>query len=345
MGTNTRMEDLTLRLTSSGHYTLKGVVFGGDTSVTAKIRTCVITVDNSAASVGGTSTVTGVEFNGTGTLTSGSFFFNSVKGSTVNVYSNGAGSKRGLLVSNSNIVTIHDTNVYVAQPTSTASTGSYVGVETADSSTNTGSIELRSSSIGCVKPTVGQAYTASDILQTNPATILNPTYLASAGVQIGPGVDLVTKTAGGRGFSTYIYPTIIYYGLRGPIKNITGAGYLWPGTQLITAGRYPDTTTPAAYFRIQQPALLSGLSVGLNTAASSGHAVTISVYYSPNVIPIPTNPTPTAFTVTLANASVFESYYNSSVSLNTGDRVHVYISYTGNNENTAEDITVQLDLF
>jgi hypothetical protein len=214
-------------------------------------------------------------------------------------------------------------------------------VETADSSTNTGSIELRSSSIGCVKPTIGQAYTASDILQTNPITILDPTYLASAGVQIGPAVDLVTKTAGGRGFSTYTYPTIIYYGLRGDIQNITAAGYLWPGTQIITGGSYPDTTTPAAYFRIQQPALLSGLSVGLNIAPGTNNSVTIIIRYTPNGGTI----ADTAFTVTLSNASVFASFYNASLTLNTGDRLHAYISYTGNNQNTAHDVTVQVDMF
>ena len=341
MGENSRMEDLSLKLVSSNHYALKGVVFGGSSSTTAKIRTCVITVDNSTASVGGTSIVTGIEFNGTGTLTPSSFSFNSIKGSTVNVYSNGAGAKRGLLVSNTNIVTVRDINVYVSRPTNTASTGSYVGVETADAN-NLGSIQLRASSVGVAVPEAGQSYTASDILQTNPTTIPDPTYLASAGVQIGPGTDLVTKTAGGRGFSTYTYPTILYYGLRGDIKNINTAGYLWPGTQVIAGGSYPDTTTPAAYFRVQQPVLLSGLSVGLNTAPGAGHAVTVLVRYTPIATGTITD---SAFTVTLSGTDVVTNYYNSSLRLATGDRVHVYVSYTGNNANTGHDLTVQLDMF
>jgi hypothetical protein len=73
--------------------------------------------------------------------------------------------------------------------------------------------------VGTVRPTVGQTYTASDILQTNPSTVVNPAYLASAGIQIGPGVDLVTKTAGGAPFSTYTYPTTIFYGCRNTITN------------------------------------------------------------------------------------------------------------------------------
>jgi len=340
MGENTRMEDLTLSLTSTGHYTLKGVVFGGTTSVTAKIRTCVISVNTATASTAGTSVVTGVEYNGTGSLGASSFTFNSIKGSTVNVYSNGGGAKRGILVSNTNIVTTRDTNVYVAPPSNTTSTGSYVGVETADPA-DTGSIQLRATTVGTVTPTSGQAYTASDILQSNPATITNPTYLASAGIQIGPGTDLVTKTAGGKGFSTYVYPNIIYCGLKGDLRSATN-GYLWPGTMAVSNGVFPDPGTPAAYFRVQQPCLLSGLSVGMTTAPGTGYSTTILVRYTPVATGTIAD---TVFTVTLSNAQTTGSFYNGSLSLAAGDRVHMYLSYTGNNSNLSHDLTVQVNLF
>ena len=342
MGENTRVEDLTLKLTSSGHYTLKGIVFGGTTSVTAKLRTCVLTVDNSTASSGGSSVVTGVESSGTGTLGSGSFSFNSLKGSTINVYSNGGGNKRGILVSASNIISTRDLNIYVAQPTSTASIGSYVGVETADAA-NLGSIQLRSTTIGTVQPTVGQSYVASDIIQTNPTNITDPTYLASPGIQVGPGTDLVTKTAGGKGFSTYLYPTTVYYGLRGDLKTGTSGGYLWPGTMVAAAGGngFPDTGTPEAYYRIQQPAIISGLSCGLNGAPGTGHTLTILVSHTP----VGGTITSTPFTVIFGATDTTKSFYNASVSLNTGDRIHVQVSYTGGNGNAAHDLTVQLDLF
>lgn len=56
-----------------------------------------------------------------------------MKGSTINVYSNGPGNKRGILVSGSNQVSTRDTNIYVAAPSYTLGpTGSYVGVETND---------------------------------------------------------------------------------------------------------------------------------------------------------------------------------------------------------------------
>jgi len=206
------------------------------------------------------------------------------------VYSTGQGNKRGILVSNTNLTSTRDTNIYVAQPTNTASIGSYVGVETADPN-NTGSIQLRSTTVGVNYPTSSQSYTASDILQTNPTTIINPTYLASAGIQIGPGTDLVTKSAGGKGFSTYVYPTIIYYGLKGNITSAPSGGYLWPGTQSVSAGSFPDASLQAAYFRAQQPCLISGISGSLNVAPdpanSNGTILTLGIYVLPALLNIP----------------------------------------------------------
>lgn len=343
MGNNTRLEDITMKLTSAGHYTLKGIVFGGTTAANAKLRTCVLTVDNSTASVGGTSTVTGVECNGTGALSSSSFSFNCLKGSTVNVYSNGGGNKRGILVSNTNTVTTRDLNVYVAAPTNTASTGSYVGIETADSA-NTGSIQLRSTTVGTVTPTSGQTYTASDILQTNPSTISDPTYLASPGIQIGPGTDLVTKNAGSKGFSTYVYGTTIYYGLKGNLTtgNEAAGAYMWPGTQAATNHVFPDSGTPAAFYKFQQPGILSGISISLSVGPGTGYTTTFIVRRTPvggSIADV------TGYTLVFADTDTNKTYYNSSQTFATGDKIHVFVSYTGGGSNTTHDISLQLDCF
>jgi hypothetical protein len=283
MGESCRVEDLTLTLNCTGstdNVVLKAIVFGGTSSQTSKLRTCVVTIKNSTMNASLTSTVTGIEFSGTGTLNSSVFSFNSVKGSTINIYSNGKGSKRGILVSNSNQMSTRDTNIFVGAPSDTSSTGSYVAVETADSIGNTGSAQLRGTTCGVVIPTAGQRYTASDILQSNPTVILNPTYLASPGIQIGPGTDLVTKSAGEKGFSTYLYPTTVYYGLRGNISS-AAAGYLWPGTQTVTSNSFPDPLLPAAYYRAQQPCLISGISGSLNIEPGGSNTVTLSIYYLP----------------------------------------------------------------
>jgi hypothetical protein len=342
MNENCRVEDLTLNLTSSGHYTLKGIVFGGTSTQTSKLRTCVLTVDNSGAISGGTSNVYGVECNGTGGLTSSSISFNSLKGSTINVKSNGSGNKLGILVSGSNVVSTRDLNVYVAAPpTNSAFAGSYVGVETNDAiGPNIGSIQMRSTTIGVVKATGLQTYTASDILQTTPATITNPTYLASPGIQVGPGTDLVTKSAGSKGFSTYVYPTTLFYAGKGTASNNI-AGYLWPGTVTFAGGGtpYPDTTTPAARYRVQQPLILTGMQATCN-AITGADSVTITVCKSAAVGNALSNPT--SFTVTLTNAAQSASFYNASVDFAAGDYVNLYMDVTGN---SLQDLAVQLDLF
>jgi len=223
MSDNTRIEDVSFSLTSQEHHTLVGVLFRGITTTNAKIRNQVISVNNSSASTLGTSNVYGVQCSGTGSLNASSFSYNALKGSTINVYSNGQGNKRGIFINGSNVVTTRDINIYIAKPRVVTYTGSYVGVETNDSS-NIGSIQLRTSSIGCVFPLTWETYTASDILQTTPVVITDPAYLASPGIQVGLGVDLVTKYAGSKPFLSYSYPTIIFYGLRGFMRDGPGDG-------------------------------------------------------------------------------------------------------------------------
>jgi len=255
-----------------------------------------------------------------------------------------------MIVTNTNIATLRDTNIYVAQPPSAnAFAGSYVGVETRDGS-NTGSVQLRSTTIGTVQPVSPQTYTASDILQTTPATITNPTYLASAGIQVGPGVDLVTKTAGGAGFSAYNYPATLFYGAVGTLNTSGNPGtgtpaYLWFGTVGIHSSggqftQYPDITTPPAAYRIQQPLILAGMTVNFNMAPGTGHTTTLTVRKTPSGGSI----ADTAYTVTLSNATTFISKYDSSVNFGAGDLLHVQISYDAAG-NTTHDVSVQLDLF
>jgi len=341
MGESTRIEDLTLNLTSGGHYTLTGISLPGTTCQTSKVRTCVLTVRNSAASVGGSSDVTGALASGTGALSPVSFSFNSLKGSTINVYSNGGGNKRGILVSSSNTLTTRDLNVYVAAPTNSASTGSYVGIETNDATANQyGSIQLRATTVGTFTSSISG--TNSDILQTTPSSILVPTYLATSGIQIGPGTDLVTKSAGGKGFTTYVYPTTIYYGLKGNVTSAP-AGWLWPGTQAVSAGTFPDAGLPAAYYRIQQPCILSGMAVGVNISCGGTNSLTILIQKTPISTGVKVD---TSYTTTLSGAVLTASFYSRSVNFAAGDYLHAYLSYTsGSPTNNAHDVTVQLDLF
>jgi hypothetical protein len=357
VGVQCRIEDLTLNLGSAsyaGTYNLVGLYLNGSTTAQTKLRTAVITVNNSAVAYTASTNVYGAQCDGTsGGLTAGSFAFNVFKGSTINVYSNGGGVKRGVIVTNVNAASCRDFNVYVARPTTaTGSTGTYVCVETNDTN-QTGSIQLRSTTCGTQQPGPGHTYTASDILQTTPTTITDPTYLASAGIQVGPGVDLVTKTAGGKGFSTYTYPTTLFYGALGTLRNsgigVTG-GYLWLGTVTIHSSggqftQYPDTTTPAARYRVQQPLILSGMSVNVVTAPGgtpTASTTTITVRKTPVGGTIAS----TVYSLILSGTTTTLAKYDASVNFAAGDFLHVFIAYTdGSQNNATHDVTVQLDLF
>lgn len=341
MGENCRVEDLTLKITSAEHHDITGIEYPGTSSQTSKLRTSVLTVDNSAASDIGTSNVTGIKFSGTGVFSESVFSFNSVKGSTVNVKSNGGGNKRGFLISGTNQVSTRDTNIYVQTPTSAPIGSSYVGIETADQN-ELGSIQLRSTSIAAPKQI--NTFTSSDILQTHPASLTNPTYLATPGIQIGPGTDLVTKSAGGKPFSTYIYPTTLFYGCRGVITS-NKSGWLWPGTQTFSAGGgntppiYPDTSVPPARYRVQQPAIASGIMITANKGVT-GDVTTVTLCKNATQAIIGSSNTP--ITVSLTDTNLFNSYYNSTVDFAAGDYISLFIT---TNSSTIEDVIVQLDMF
>jgi hypothetical protein len=87
---------------------------------------------------------------------------------------------------------------------------------------------------------------------------------------------------------------------------------------------------------------MSGISAGLVTAPGIGYSVTLLVKYTPIATGTLTD---TAFTVSFSDTDIVKTFYNASLQLNTGDRIHLYITYGGSSNNTAQDLTVQLDIF
>lgn len=323
MGENTRVEDLTLSLTSTNATTnLVGVALPGTSSNSAKLRTAVVTVDNSTLAVGTTTNVTGILDNGTGSLGPATFSFNFTRGVTLNVFSNGGGAKRGVLVTSANDITFRDTNIYVRAPIDAASTGSYVGCECTDAGC---SVQFRTSSIS--GPSTAGGYTGSDILQTSPGTgnIAN-------GIQLGPGVDLVNKTAGSKPFTTYVTPTTLVYGLNGNVQNATR--YLWQGVQATA-----DNTQ--VFYRFQQKAIVQGMSVNARVAPGGLNSFTITVLKS--TTGIPGSGVATLMTATVSGANTQATQYTVSVNFAQGEYLAVQIA--SNSPGTAADVTVELDLF
>jgi hypothetical protein len=323
MGENSRVEDVSLTLNSSNATTnLVGIALPGTTSNTSKLRTAVLTVDNSGLAVGTTTNVYGILDNGTGSIGAATFSFNFTRGVTINVFSNGGGNKRGVLVTSANDVTFRDTNFYVRAPTNPASTGDYRGVETTDPDC---SVQFRTSSIS--GPSTAGGYTGSDILQTSPGT-----GFINKGIQLGPGVDLVNKTAGGRPFTTYVTPTTLIYGLNGNVANATH--YLWPGVQTAS-----DNTE--IFYRFQQRAIVQGMSINMRTAPGLGNSVVFTVQKS--TTGVAGSGVPTAMTATVSNANTTGFQFGVSVDFAQGE--YLSLKIVGVPGITAQDVSVEVDVF
>ena len=324
MAESSRVEDLTLLLTSSNATTnLVGINTPGTSSTTSKLRTAVLTVDNSGLASGTTTNVYGIYDNGTGTLGPSSFSFNFTRGVTVNVFSNGGGTKRAVYVDTANDITFRDTNFYVRAPTSSASTGSYVGIETTDANC---SVQFRTCSIS--GPSTAGSYTGSDILQTTPGT-----GFINAGIQLGPGTDLVNKTAGGKPFTTYVTPSVITYGVNNNL--VSGTRYLWPGVMSSSGD------TSQVFQRVQQKSIIQGMSFFVRTAPGVGHSLTVTVLKS--TTGVVGSGVATAMTQTISGATTLGFQYGVSVDLPIGEFFAVQISGTAGT--TAADLVVQLDLY
>lgn len=322
MAANSRVEDVTLTLTSANATTnLVGVYLSGAASDSSKLRGMVLNVNNSGLAAGATTNVWGIYDDTAAPLLPSDFSLNLTRSVTVNIYSNGAGSKRAVYIAGGSALSFRDTNFYVAAPTSPASTGSYVGVET-------NHIQALAAFRACSisGPTTAGGYTGSDVYQTLP--LLRDTY----GVSIGPGTDLIHRTTQGRPFALTTTPTILFFAINATLQ--APPRYLWPGT-LTTGG---DTTE--VFFRFDRQTLIQGMSVNMRTPPGAGHAVVFTVYKSATGVPGSGAPTP--MTITISDLSVSGVNLNCSVQIAAGE----YVSMRADRNNVgAADIAVQLDLY
>lgn len=130
--------------------------------------------------------------------------------------------------------------------------------------------------------------------------------------------------------------------LAGPVFTVGS------GSGSVRANFFNLTSAPA-YYKIQQGAILSGMNVTMATPAnSSGSAVTIQfgVYRTPAGVNPQTGIFPVNnFSLTFNDSTTAtQSYYNTSQTFNSGDKINVLLTYYGGSPN-AHDIAVQLDMF
>ncbi|MCM3546883.1 hypothetical protein [Priestia megaterium] len=222
MGENTRVEDITLMLTSTNHVNLTGVAFPGTTSQTAKLRTISLTVDNSTASTTGTSNIYGIHSYGTGNLSGNN---DAIRASIITVKSAGLGTKRVLLVNtNSHRFNCRDTNFFI---TSAGGSGSYIGAEINQSGSQ---LVIRASTI--------QGITA-DISQTAGSLTIGTT-------------NLLNSNANNLGFSTVLQPPTIIWADPGSLPK-GAVRFYRPGSSSVS--------TTEIFIRLSQKCLLKSLNV------------------------------------------------------------------------------------
>lgn len=126
LNSDSRIEDLTLKLTSAGHFTLTGILWTGTSTASCVVRGIEVLVDNSGASPVGSSDVTAMLVQSTGFPKED---FVNVRVSRVLVNSAGLGNKRGILL-NTAVADFHISDCATRCDNTGGGAGSYIGVET-----------------------------------------------------------------------------------------------------------------------------------------------------------------------------------------------------------------------
>lgn len=242
MGSNCRVEDVTLNLTSTSNVNLTGIDWPSGTPLTSKLRTMVLNVTSSGT---GSNTIVGMLSSGSSATTYSAS--DAARSATIGVDASSSGPIRGLYVTGSNWFSSRDVNYNVR------GTGSnIVGVET----TNAGSYAGLKH---CTVRGGDGSGTHYDINRT-------------AGTILVGSTDLVNNSANGNSFSTTTEGAITQYGTTGNVQNGT-TYYLVPGFATIN-------TLPTSRFPIpvtQNMIMFSG-TFQSGTAVPVGQSVKLSVY-------------------------------------------------------------------
>ena len=203
MSSNCRVEDLTFNLTSGSNISLTGIYYPSGTSITSKLRVCVVNVVSTASGA----TVYGLHSPGTTATTYNSA--DTVRSSTINVTVSGAGRKRGVYVDGDNWFSMRDVNVNVS-----GSSSNIVGVET----TNVNAYASLKHST--VRGGLGSVTSNYDINRTAGTILIGFT-------------DLANNTANGNSFSTVVEGATYIFGTTAGNLGNNASNYLYPGITAI----------------------------------------------------------------------------------------------------------------
>lgn len=316
MGTSTRLEDVTLNLTSASDVNLTAIYFPSATPTTAKVRVCLINVTSTVATL--TKTICGMFADGTTTNPNVVLSTNAVQRSTTNVTGNntsGSGKIRGWYFTGPLQFSVRDTVIFANGGVSSDS----IGVET----TNTSSfVIIKTSTIS------GSLY---DIRQPTGLSVQN------SGIQLC-ATDLVNANADANGFTVNIESTNLYFSVIG--NNIgNDTHYLFPGTM-----NYNDLSGVRIGVPFSQNIIIFG---GILTAVASGTmsgTATINLYNSTSASSL-SDSTPFV-TIAVNNASKVTVFNNKcSTFKKQTNFLHVELVTSGSISNSISGLLLGLSLY
>jgi hypothetical protein len=244
MGSNCRVEDVTMTLSSASNVNLTGIDWPSGTPLSSKLRTSVVNVISSAT---GGNTIVGMLSAGTSATTYSAS--DATRSITVSVDASSAGIVRGLYLTGSNWFGMRDTNI------NTRGTGNnIVGVET----TNAGSFA-----------SIKHSTVRGGNHNTQPT---NHDINRTAGEILLGSVDLVNNTANGNSFSVTTEGAITHFGTTGNFTGDTSFN-LVPG--FVKQGDLP--LTPFGIPVTQNMILFSG-TFQCSPAVAVGQSVKLTAY-------------------------------------------------------------------
>jgi hypothetical protein len=293
MGTQTRLEDVTVTLQSANNVFLAGIYFPGATPTNSKIRTCVVNVNYDGPT--GNNIICGMLSNGTSINPQSYASSDTVRATTVNVNVPNSGCTgctiRGIYVQNACRFTTRDTNVYTYGPTGATGSNVTIGVET----TNAGSfVALKTSSI------YGSTY---DIKQPAITSGVNSTLQLST-------TDLINANANTNGFTVNTEPSHIFYSIVASNFGTGSAHYLTPGSL-----NFANTSTDPVGINFAQKLIIFEAELCVIHPANT-ETVSIDIYKTTTPMIAPSNPictmsvSATAGAVTTVRANNFSTTFN-----------------------------------
>jgi hypothetical protein len=310
LGSNCRIEDVTLTLTSSTAVTAGAVytaVTVDDGNVpSAKLRTMVINLTNNNPS----GSCVGILTTGTHANPSVVTSADTIRGSTINVNVSGqqGGYAQCIRVAGSNRASARDTNLFV---TGTNCSGSkLIACETISA----GYLDLRASILSASGDATSYTNCSmAEISQTNPSSEIILSY-----------TRLHYHHANALGFTSAQIPTNVVFGIfdtnTWTDTEINKVYFLLPGTTTRTTALVSSAN--AAPFVIEQDCLLRGVYLSANASLVTG-VMSLNIYHMSVV------PSNLVFSISITGAMTSTSNNTKSYTFHSGDSMYVTLSGNG----------------